>query len=54
MENDNQRLASASRGPLDGIIAASSIMLGISSLVERVAATDVTVLVQGETVLVRN
>ncbi len=48
LEVENRRLLQADRGPLEGIIAASPAMLDICEIVERIAATDVSLLVQGE------
>ncbi len=50
LEAENRRLADAAqRVPLQGVIAASASMLEVCRMVERVAATDATVLVLGET-----
>lgn len=49
LEKENLRLQQIqSPAPLDGIIATSDSMLQICRLVEKVAATDVTVLLSGE------
>jgi two-component system NtrC family response regulator len=48
LEEDNRRLTQAARGPIDGIIAASSTMIDVCRLIERVAPTDVSVLILGE------
>ncbi len=50
LEDENRRLADAIQStPLQGIIAASHNMLEVCRTVERVAATDATVLILGET-----
>jgi two-component system NtrC family response regulator len=50
LEAENRRLAEATpSAPLQGIIAASASMLEVCRTVERVAATDATVLILGET-----
>jgi two-component system NtrC family response regulator len=50
LEAENRRLASqASPAPLQGLITASSAMLALIKQVERVAPTDATVLILGET-----
>jgi two-component system NtrC family response regulator len=48
LEEDNRRLTLVSRGPLEGIVAASTVMLDICRLVERAAPTDVSLLILGE------
>jgi len=48
LEEDNLRLKQVTRGPMEGVIAASSAMIDICRLVERVAPTDVSLLVLGE------
>jgi len=48
LEEDNHRLNQVVRGPIDGIIAASAKMIDICRLVERVAPTDVSLLILGE------
>ena len=48
LEQENRRLLQAERSPLEGIIAASSAMLDICQIVERVAPTDVSLLIMGE------
>lgn len=49
LEQENQRLRSTSSTPLEGIIAASDAMLKICRLTEKVAPTDATILLLGET-----
>ena len=50
LEDENRRLADATHtAPLEGIIAASHGMLEVCRTVERVASTDATVLILGET-----
>ncbi|TVS18347.1 MAG: response regulator, partial [Gammaproteobacteria bacterium] len=50
LEAENRRLQEqASHSPLDGIIGASEPMLKIARMVEKVAPTDVTTLILGET-----
>ncbi|MFU8816266.1 MAG: PEP-CTERM-box response regulator transcription factor [Pseudomonadales bacterium] len=50
LEAENRRLASrAAPAPLEGLITASASMLEITRQIERVAPTDATVLVLGET-----
>ncbi len=50
LEAENRRLASKSSStPLEGLIAASSNMLEVVKQIERVAPTDATVLILGET-----
>ncbi|MDZ7669258.1 MAG: sigma 54-interacting transcriptional regulator [Gammaproteobacteria bacterium] len=50
LEADNRRLCQESRpAPLDGLITASSSMLAVTRQIERVAPTDATVLILGET-----
>jgi len=48
LETENRKLTQTARGPIDGIVAASSVMIDICRLVERVAATDVSLLILGE------
>lgn len=48
LEEENRRLACPSDKALDGIIAASSVMLNACRMVERVAPTDVSLLILGE------
>jgi len=48
LEEENRRLTCPSGKALDGIIAASSVMLDACRIVEKVAATDVSVLLMGE------
>lgn len=50
LEDENRKLASqSSRAPLDGLVTASPNMLELCRLVERVAPTDATALILGET-----
>jgi two-component system NtrC family response regulator len=50
LEQENQRLLmSQAAGPLAGIIAGSAVMLEVNKLVERVAPTDASVFILGET-----
>ncbi|MCC5887230.1 MAG: PEP-CTERM-box response regulator transcription factor [Gammaproteobacteria bacterium] len=50
LEAENARLQSqAQRSPLEGVIAASEPMLRIARMVEKVAPTEVTTLILGET-----
>jgi len=50
LEQENQRLVlSQASGPLAGIIAGSAAMLEVNRLVERVAPTDASVFILGET-----
>jgi two-component system NtrC family response regulator len=50
LEQENLRLTlSQASGPLAGIIAGSAVMLDVNKLVERVAPTDASVLILGET-----
>lgn len=49
LERENRRLLANSGQPLDGLITASHNMLRACSLLERVAGTDATTLLQGET-----
>lgn len=50
LENENRKLSQLTpRTPLDGFITASPNMLELCRLVERVAPTDATVLILGET-----
>jgi len=48
LEEDIRQLRAVERGSLVGIVAASKIMLGVCTLVERVAPTDVSILIHGE------
>ena len=48
LEEENRRLTSPAGKALDGIIAASSAMLDVCRIVERVAPTDVSLLIMGE------
>jgi two-component system NtrC family response regulator len=48
LEEENRRLNSSSGKALDGIIAASSVMLDVCRMLERVAPTDVSLLIMGE------
>jgi len=48
LEEDNRRLSQMARGPIEGVIAASSSMINICRMVERVAPTDVSLLLMGE------
>ncbi|MEM7255087.1 MAG: sigma 54-interacting transcriptional regulator, partial [Pseudomonadota bacterium] len=49
LEADNRRLkARQSTSPLDGVIAASSEMMKVCSMIEKIAPTDVSVLLLGE------
>ena len=49
LESENRRLAvSAGTSPLDGIIAASESMLRVCRMIEKVAPTTATTLLQGE------
>ena len=49
LERENRRLiAESGASPLDGVIAISDLMLKICSMVEKVAPTDATTLLQGE------
>jgi two-component system NtrC family response regulator len=49
LENENRRLIGLSRqSPLDGVIAVSEPMLKVCRMVEKVAPTDATTLLQGE------
>jgi two-component system, NtrC family, response regulator len=48
LEEENRRLTCPSDKALDGIIAASSVMLDACRVVERVAPTDVSLLIMGE------
>jgi two-component system NtrC family response regulator len=48
LEEDNRRLAQAPRGPIEGIITAANAMIDVCRLVERVAPTDVSLLILGE------
>lgn len=48
LEDENRRLAVTEDRPLEGIIAASDVMLDVCRSVERVATTNVSVLIQGE------
>ncbi|MCC6912948.1 MAG: PEP-CTERM-box response regulator transcription factor [Rhodospirillaceae bacterium] len=48
LEEENRRLTCPSSKALDGIIAASSVMLDVCRVVERVAPTDVSLLIMGE------
>jgi two-component system NtrC family response regulator len=48
LEEENRKLRHVECGALDGIIAASTPMLEICQIVERVAPTDVSLLIMGE------
>jgi len=49
LEAQNRRLQSqVSESPLDGIVAASEVMLAVCRMIEKVAPTDVTTLLLGE------
>jgi len=48
LEEENRRLTHISRDSLQGIIAASPAMLDICQIVQRIACTDVSLLVLGE------
>jgi len=48
LEEDNRRLTQVARGSIDGIIAASPAMIDICRVVERIATTDVSLLLLGE------
>lgn len=48
LEDENRRLAVTDDRPLEGIIAGSDVMLEVCRSVERVATTNVSVLIQGE------
>jgi len=48
LETENQRLAASSSGALDGVIAASESMLKVSRTIQKLAPTQVTVLLLGE------
>ncbi len=48
LEEDNRRLSQMARGPIEGVIAASTSMINICRMVERVAPTDVSLLLMGE------
>jgi two-component system NtrC family response regulator len=48
LEDENRRLSREVRVPLAGIIGASPAMLDVCRTVERVAATDVSLLIMGE------
>ncbi len=48
LEEENARLSQTVAGPLDGMIASSPEMMKVRRTVERVAPTDISVLVQGE------
>lgn len=50
LEAENRRLQQqATTSPLDGLIGASDVMLRVARMVEKVAPTDVTTLILGET-----
>lgn len=49
LEIENQRLRASSSTPLEGIVAASDAMLKVCRLIEKVAPTDATILLLGET-----
>ena len=52
LEGENRRLQNVvSESPLDGIIAASEGMLSVCRMIEKVAPTDVTTLLLGESAL---
>jgi len=48
LEQDNRRLKQITRGPIDGVIAASTAMIDICRMVERIAPTDVSLMLLGE------
>jgi len=48
LEEDNRRLREGTRTPIEGIVAASRLMIDICKLVERVAPTDISLLILGE------
>jgi two-component system, NtrC family, response regulator len=49
LEQENRRLTAARPSPLGGMIAGSAAMLEVGKMVERIAPTDASVLVLGET-----
>jgi two-component system NtrC family response regulator len=49
LEEENRRLSASRPSPLDGMIAGSAPMLHVARLVERIAPTDASVLILGET-----
>ena len=48
LEEENQRLQAAHRSPFDGVVASSPTMLDACKLVERVAPSNISVLLLGE------
>jgi len=49
LESENRRLQTqVARSPLDGIVAASEVMLSVCRMIEKVAPTDVTTFLLGE------
>ena len=48
LEEQNRRLRTTARSPLDGVIAADARMLSVCRMVEKVAPTNVTCLLLGE------
>ena len=48
LEEENRKLHAAHRSPFDGVIASSSRMLDVCKLVERVAPSNISVLLLGE------
>ncbi len=48
LESENLRLQELERRPLEGLVAASPVMINVCRMVERVAPTAVTVLLLGE------
>jgi len=49
LERQNRELMLAQQSPLDGIVAASTAMMGVCRNIEKVGSTDATVLLLGET-----
>ena len=48
LEEENRRLRTSHRSPFDGVVASSSRMLDVCKLVERVAPSNISVLLLGE------
>ncbi|MCK5662226.1 MAG: PEP-CTERM-box response regulator transcription factor [Thiotrichaceae bacterium] len=48
LENENTRLSNKTEEPLEGMIAVSKPMLGLARMVEKIAPTDVTTLLLGD------